>query len=252
MAHLGRTGGKDYRTWCCRWVAMAPSWTRPPCPASNQCRCSASTPVVSDFCHTSRPKGPLTPCRASWLGNTWRTLVNMLEVDLRRHGPRGGGLALNEVTVHRRDVASMIRISVHRNGTFRQPLLGGWAHRLHGDRFHSILPELWWPHRPPGEQRHRAQPHCPPQPQRPSARHSRRGTLEIQAEGRDDHLMLTLDTRSHKVPAPARFTRPQGGPALLARGTARRNSSRRCAANSTSDWTAAKGPSNAPTRKPTR
>ena len=42
------------------------------------------------------------------------------------------------------------------------------------------------------------------------------GTLEIHAEGRDDHLMLTLDSRSHKVKAPARFkVRPASRPFLL-------------------------------------
>ena len=42
------------------------------------------------------------------------------------------------------------------------------------------------------------------------------GTLEIEAEGRDDHLMLTMDTRSYKVAAPAKFAvRPAERPFLL-------------------------------------
>ena len=42
----------------------------------------------------------------------------MLEVGVEGMDLEGGGLALNEVTIHRRDVASMIRMSVHRDGTF--------------------------------------------------------------------------------------------------------------------------------------
>ena len=43
---------------------------------------------------------------------------NMLSVEFPGLDLESGGVALNEVTVHRRDVASMIRISVHRDGTF--------------------------------------------------------------------------------------------------------------------------------------
>ena len=43
---------------------------------------------------------------------------NMLSVEFPGLDLERGGVALNEVTVHRRDVASMIRISVHREGTF--------------------------------------------------------------------------------------------------------------------------------------
>ena len=43
---------------------------------------------------------------------------NMLEVEFPGLDLEPSGLALNEVTVHRSDVASMIRISVHRDGTF--------------------------------------------------------------------------------------------------------------------------------------
>jgi len=124
--------------------------------------------------------------------------------------------ALNEITVHRRDVASMIRVSVHRNGVFVNrywsdglivsTATGSTAYSLscggpiiHPDSNAIVL-----------------------NPIAPHNLHDRPvvipldGTLEILAEGRDDHLMLTLDTRSYTVSAPARFTvRPADHPFLL-------------------------------------
>jgi NAD+ kinase len=124
--------------------------------------------------------------------------------------------ALNEITVHRRDVASMIRVSVKRNGVFVNrywsdglivsTATGSTAYSLscggpiiHPDSNAIVL-----------------------NPIAPHNLHDRPvvipldGTLEILAEGRDDHLMLTLDTRSHTVSAPARFTvRPADDPFLL-------------------------------------
>lgn len=137
--------------------------------------------------------------------------VDFPEADLGAHFR-----ALNEITVHRRDVASMIRVSVHRNGVFVNrywsdglivsTATGSTAYSLscggpiiHPDSNAIVL-----------------------NPIAPHNLHDRPvvipldGTLEIQAEGRDDHLMLTLDTRSHTVSAPAQFTvRPAEHPFLL-------------------------------------
>lgn len=140
----------------------------------------------------------------------------MLEVDFPSEELGNHRCALNEVTVHRRDVASMIRVSVRRNGVFVNrywsdglivsTATGSTAYSLscggpiiHPDSNAIVL-----------------------NPIAPHNLHDRPvvipldGTLEIEAEGRDDHLMLTLDTRSHTVAAPARFTvRPAAEPFLL-------------------------------------
>jgi len=140
----------------------------------------------------------------------------ILAVDFPSAGLGDHFRALNEITVHRRDVASMIRVSVHRNGVFINrywsdglivsTATGSTAYSLscggpiiHPDSNSIVL-----------------------NPIAPHNLHDRPvvipldGTLEIQAEGRDEHLMLTLDTRSHTVPAPARFTvKPAEHPFLL-------------------------------------
>lgn len=137
--------------------------------------------------------------------------VDFPEADLGPHFR-----ALNEITVHRRDVASMIRVSVHRNGVFVNrywsdglivsTATGSTAYSLscggpiiHPDSNAIVL-----------------------NPIAPHNLHDRPvvipldGTLEISAEGRDEHLMLTLDTRSHTVSAPACFkVRPADRPFLL-------------------------------------
>lgn len=131
---------------------------------------------------------------------------NMLEVDFPGRSFEQGGLALNEVTVHRRDVASMIRISVHRNGVFVNRY---WADGLivstaTGSTAYSLSCG--------GPIVHPDSNAIVLNPIAPHNLHDRPlvipadGTLDIQAEGRDDHLMLTMDTRSHKVDAPARFS----------------------------------------------
>ena len=145
----------------------------------------------------------------------------MLEVSCDGMDLEGGGLALNEVTIHRRDVASMIRISVQRNGSFVNRY---WADGLivstaTGSTAYSL--SCGGPIVHPASQAIVLNPIAPHNlNDRPLVIPSE-GVLDIQAEGRDDHLVLTLDTRSHILPAPARFTVRQGGPALLARGASR-------------------------------
>ena len=128
-----------------------------------------------------------------------------------------GGCALNEVTVHRRDVASMIRISVHREGTFVNRY---WADGLivstaTGSTAYSL--SCGGPIVHPASNAIVLNPIAPTQPQRPAARHSCGGRArEFRQKASDDHLMLTMDTRSHKVPAPA-VSPCCGGTSLLAR-----------------------------------
>lgn len=130
---------------------------------------------------------------------------NMLSVEFPGLGLEAEGVALNEVTVHRRDVASMIRISVHRDGTFINRY---WADGLivstaTGSTAYSLSCG--------GPIVHPASDAIVLNPIAPHNLNDRPlvipadGTLEIVAEGRDDHLMVTLDTRSHKVAVPARF-----------------------------------------------
>jgi len=141
---------------------------------------------------------------------------NMLSVEFPGLGLEAEGVALNEVTVHRRDVASMIRISVHRDGTFINRY---WADGLivstaTGSTAYSLSCG--------GPIVHPASDAIVLNPIAPHNLNDRPlvipadGTLEIVAEGRDDHLMVTLDTRSHKVAVPARFlVRRAGRPFLL-------------------------------------
>ena len=130
----------------------------------------------------------------------------MLEVSCQGMELEGGGLALNEVTIHRRDVASMIRISVQRDGTFVNRY---WADGLivstaTGSTAYSL--SCGGPIVHPASQAIVLNPIAPHNlNDRPLVIPSQ-GTLDIQAEGRDDHLVLTLATRSHILPAPARFT----------------------------------------------
>lgn len=130
---------------------------------------------------------------------------NMLSVEFPGLDLEAEGVALNEVTVHRRDVASMIRISVHREGTFVNRY---WADGLivstaTGSTAYSLSCG--------GPIVHPASDAIVLNPIAPHNLNDRPlvipadGTLEILAEGRDDHLMVTLDTRSHKVAVPARF-----------------------------------------------
>ncbi len=131
---------------------------------------------------------------------------DMLEVSCEGMELEGGGLALNEVTIHRRDVASMIRISVQRDGSFVNRY---WADGLivstaTGSTAYSL--SCGGPIVHPASQAIVLNPVAPHNlNDRPLVIPSE-GTLDIQAEGRDDHLVLTLDTRSHILPAPARFT----------------------------------------------
>ena len=129
----------------------------------------------------------------------------MFSVEFPGLGIEAEGVALNEVTVHRRDVASMIRISVHRDGTFINRY---WADGLivstaTGSTAYSLSCG--------GPIVHPASDAIVLNPIAPHNLNDRPlvipadGTLEIVAEGRDDHLMVTLDTRSHKVAVPARF-----------------------------------------------
>ena len=165
---------------------------------------------------------------------------NMLEVEFPGLDLEPGGLALNEVTVHRRDVASMIRISVHRDGTFINRY---WADGLivstaTGSTAYSL--SCGGPIVHPASNAIVLNPIAPHNLNDRPLVIPAEGTLEIQAEGRDDHLMVTLDTRSHKVAVPARF--------LVRRRTGRSSwcscpaatSSRPSGANSTSVWTAAR------------
>lgn len=141
---------------------------------------------------------------------------NMLEVEFPGLDLEPGGLALNEVTVHRRDVASMIRISVHRDGTFINRY---WADGLivstaTGSTAYSL--SCGGPIVHPASNAIVLNPIAPHNLNDRPLVIPAEGTLEIQAEGRDDHLMVTLDTRSHKVAVPARFlVRPADRPFKL-------------------------------------
>lgn len=130
---------------------------------------------------------------------------NMLSVEFPGLDLEPGGVALNEVTVHRRDVASMIRISVHRDGTFINRY---WADGLivstaTGSTAYSL--SCGGPIVHPASNAIVLNPIAPHNLNDRPLVIPADGTLEIQAEGRDDHLMVTLDTRSHKVAVPARF-----------------------------------------------
>lgn len=124
--------------------------------------------------------------------------------------------ALNEITVHRRDVASMIRVSVHRNGVFINRY---WSDGLivstpTGSTAYSL--SCGGPIIHPDSNAIVLNPIAPHNLYDRPVVIPLEGTLEIEADGRDDHLMLTLDTRSHTVAAPARFTvRPADHPFLL-------------------------------------
>ena len=114
--------------------------------------------------------------------------------------------ALNEITVHRRDVASMIRVSVHRDGVLINRY---WSDGLivstpTGSTAYSL--SCGGPIIHPDSNAIVLNPIAPHNLYDRPVVIPLEGTLEIQAEGRDDHLMLTLDTRSHTVAAPARFT----------------------------------------------
>ena len=135
----------------------------------------------------------------------------MLEVSCEGMDLEGGGLALNEVTIHRRDVASMIRISVQRDGVFVNRY---WADGLivstaTGSTAYSL--SCGGPILHPDSRAIVLNPIAPHNLNDRPLVIPTEGTLDIQAEGRDDHLMLTLDTRSHILPAPARFTVRKAG-----------------------------------------
>ncbi len=141
---------------------------------------------------------------------------NRLEIEFLGMDVDLGRYALNEVTVHRRDVASMIRISVHRDGTFVNRY---WADGLivstaTGSTAYSL--SCGGPIVHPDSNAIVLNPIAPHNLNDRPLVIPAEGTLEIHAEGRDDHLMLTLDSRSHKVKAPARFkVRPASRPFLL-------------------------------------
>ena len=141
---------------------------------------------------------------------------NRLEIEFLGMDVDLGRYALNEVTVHRRDVASMIRISVHRDGTFVNRY---WADGLivstaTGSTAYSL--SCGGPIVHPDSNAIVLNPIAPHNLNDRPLVIPADGTLEIHAEGRDDHLMLTLDSRSHKVKAPARFkVRPASRPFLL-------------------------------------
>lgn len=129
----------------------------------------------------------------------------MLEVVYPGKTFQHGGCALNEVTVHRRDVASMIRISVHREGTFVNRY---WADGLivstaTGSTAYSL--SCGGPIVHPASNAIVLNPIAPHNLNDRPLVIPADGVLDIQAEGRDDHLMLTMDNRSHKVPAPSHF-----------------------------------------------
>ena len=140
----------------------------------------------------------------------------MLEVDFP-HVELGSNLrALNEITVHRRDVASMIRVSVSRNGVFINRY---WSDGLivstpTGSTAYSL--SCGGPIIHPDSNAIVLNPIAPHNLYDRPVVIPLEGTLEIEAEGRDDHLMLTIDTLSYKVAAPARFeVRPAERPFLL-------------------------------------
>ena len=141
---------------------------------------------------------------------------NRLEIEFLGMDVDLGRYALNEVTVHRRDVASMIRISVHRDGTFVNRY---WADGLivstaTGSTAYSL--SCGGPIVHPDSNAIVLNPIAPHNLNDRPLVIPADGTLEIHAEGRDVHLMLTLDSRSHKVKAPARFkVRPASRPFLL-------------------------------------
>lgn len=140
----------------------------------------------------------------------------MLEVDFPGQNLGPNLRALNEITVHRRDVASMIRVSVSRNGVFINRY---WSDGLivstaTGSTAYSL--SCGGPIIHPDSNAIVLNPIAPHNLYDRPVVIPLDGTLEIEAEGRDDHLMLTMDTRSHKVPAPARFTvQPAEQPFLL-------------------------------------
>lgn len=140
----------------------------------------------------------------------------MLEVDFPGEDLGPNLCALNEITVHRRDVASMIRVSVSRNGTFVNRY---WSDGLivstsTGSTAYSL--SCGGPIIHPDSNAIVLNPIAPHNLYDRPVVIPLDGELEILADGRDDHLMLTLDTRSHTVAAPARFTvRPAERPFLL-------------------------------------
>lgn len=140
----------------------------------------------------------------------------MLEVDFPDEDLGPHACALNEITVHRRDVASMIRVSVSRNGAFVNRY---WSDGLivstpTGSTAYSL--SCGGPIIHPDSNAIVLNPIAPHNLYDRPVVIPLDGVLEIEADGRDDHLMLTLDTRSHKVAAPARFTvRPADQPFLL-------------------------------------
>lgn len=140
----------------------------------------------------------------------------MLEVDFPDAELGSNLRALNEITVHRRDVASMIRVSVSRNGVFINRY---WSDGLivstpTGSTAYSL--SCGGPIIHPDSNAIVLNPIAPHNLYDRPVVIPLEGTLEIEAEGRDDHLMLTMDTRSYKVAAPARFVvRPAERPFLL-------------------------------------
>lgn len=140
----------------------------------------------------------------------------MLEVDFPEAELGSNLRALNEITVHRRDVASMIRVSVSRNGVFINRY---WSDGLivstpTGSTAYSL--SCGGPIIHPDSNAIVLNPIAPHNLYDRPVVIPLEGTLEIEAEGRDDHLMLTMDTRSYKVAAPAKFAvRPAERPFLL-------------------------------------
>ena len=140
----------------------------------------------------------------------------MLQVDFPNAELGSNLRALNEITVHRRDVASMIRVSVSRNGVFVNRY---WSDGLivstpTGSTAYSL--SCGGPIIHPDSNAIVLNPIAPHNLYDRPVVIPLEGTLEIEAEGRDDHLMLTIDRRSYKVAAPARFTvQPAERPFML-------------------------------------
>ncbi len=81
--------------------------------------------------------------------------------------------ALNEVSLHKRDSATMIAVHAATGRPVPEHLLGRWAHRGHAHRQHRLFPQLRRPAAGPRLRCHGGHAHLAAQPQRAALRGAR-------------------------------------------------------------------------------
>ncbi|MCI1752280.1 MAG: NAD(+)/NADH kinase [Flavobacteriales bacterium] len=133
-----------------------------------------------------------------------------------------GRTALNEVSLHKRDGATMIAIHAHLDGQLPQHLLGRWPDHCHAHRQYGLLVELRGADHGAGLRGYDGNAHQPAQPQR-AARSWCRGpanshSLWTRAARK---YLVNMDSRSRDLGPPSGTPREQRRPSRQTRAVNR-------------------------------